>query len=143
MLWTDGSKSEIPNLKSPIQMSSRVVDAEQERRKRDLRLRIGRLRRRIDGRIRLAEREARRLVSWRAYVRSYPGYAVTAALGIGLAASAGLSTGRVSRWLGLRLLRRAADGAAGRFCEELRQIWADSAPQSAAAETTGADDDPA
>ena len=124
-------------------MSSRVVDAELERRKRDLRLRVGRLRRQIDGRIRLAEREARRLLSWRTYVRSYPGYAVTAALGFGLAVSAGLSRGRVSRWLGLSLLRRAADGAAGRFWQELRQVWADSAPQTDAAETTGADDDQA
>ena len=116
-------------------MSSRVVDAEQERRKRDLRLRIGRLRRRIDGAIRSAESEARRLVSWRTYVRRFPGYAVTAALGVGLAAYAGLSTGRLSRWLGLRLLRRAAEGAGGRFSEELRQIWADSDPRPAAAES--------
>ena len=122
-------------------MSSRVVDAELERRKRDLRLRVGRLRRQIDGRIRLAEREARRLLSWRTYVRSYPGYAVTAALGFGLAVSAGLSSGRVSRWLGLRLLRRAADGAADRFWQELRQVWADSTPQTDAAETSGADDE--
>lgn len=122
-------------------MSSRVVDAEQERRKRDLRLRIGRLRRRIDGGIRSAESEARRLVSWRTYVRRFPGYAVTAALGVGLAASAGLSTGQLSRWLGLRLLRRAAEGAGGRFSEELRQIWADSAPGSTPAESTGADDE--
>jgi len=122
-------------------MSSRVVDAERERRQRDLRLRIGRLRRRIDGRIRFAGREARRLVSWRTYVRSYPGYAVTAALGVGLAASAGLSTRRLWRWLGLRLLRRAADGAAGRFWQELKQVWADSAPRSGQAEGNGADDD--
>jgi hypothetical protein len=122
-------------------MSSRVVDAELERRKRDLRLRVGRLRRQIDGRIHSTEREARRLVSWRTYVRSYPGYAVTAALGAGLAASAGLSRGRVSRWLGLSLLRRGAEGAAARFWQELGQIWADSTPQTDAAETRGADDE--
>lgn len=124
-------------------MSPRVVDPQQERNKRDLRLRIGRLRRQIDGRIRGAQREARRLVSWRSYVRTYPGYAVTAALGIGLAVSAGLSAGRMSRWLGFRLLRRAAEGAAGRFWHELGQIWADSAPQSGADQTTGADHDQA
>ena len=122
-------------------MSSRVVDAERERRKRDLRLRIGRLRRRIDGRVHGTGREARRLVSWRAYVRSYPGYALTAALGLGLAASAGLSAGRLSRWLGLSLLRRAAQGAGGEFWQELRRIWAESAPGSTPAESTGADDE--
>jgi hypothetical protein len=122
-------------------MSSWVADAERECRQRDLRLRIGRLRRRIDGRIRSAGREARRLVSWRTYVRSYPGYAVTAALGVGLAASAGLSAGRLWRWLGLRLLRRAAAGAAGRFWQELRQVWAESTPRSGQTEGSGADDD--
>ena len=124
-------------------MPSRVVDVEQERRKRDLRLRIGRLRRRVDDRIRSTGRQARRLVSWRTYVRSHPGYAVTAALGVGLAASAGLSASRLSRWLGLRLLRRATEGAAGRFWQELGQIWADSVPKPGAAETTGTDDDQA
>lgn len=124
-------------------MPSRVVDSQQERCKRDLRLRIGRLRRQIDGRICGARREVGRLVSWRSYVRSYPGYAVTAALGIGLAVSAGLSAGRLSRWLGLRLLGRAAEGTAGRFWQELAQIWADSAPQPAPEEPTGADDDQA
>jgi hypothetical protein len=114
-------------LKPSILMSSRVVDLRQDRTKRDLRLRIGRLRRQIDGRIRTTERQARRLVSWRTYVRSYPGYAVTAAVGIGLAASAGLSARGMSRWLGLRLLRRAARGASRRFWQELKQIWADSA----------------
>jgi hypothetical protein len=122
-------------------MATKVVDPEQERRKRDLRLRIGRLRRQIDGRIHTLGREGRRLASWRTYVRHRPGCAVTAAFGIGLAASAGLSARRISRWLGLRLLRRAAAGAAGQIWQELKQIWADSAPQSGATEATGADDE--
>jgi hypothetical protein len=122
-------------------MSTRVVDADQERRTRDLRLRIGRLRRQIDGRVHAARDEARGLVSWRSYVRSYPGYAVAAALGLGLAVSAGLSARRLWRWIGLRLLRRATAGAAGRFFEELKQIWADSTPRPAAPEGTGAEDE--
>lgn len=122
-------------------MSSRIVDAELERRKRDLRLRIGRLRRRIDGRIRCTGRQARRLTSWRTYVKGYPAAAVTAAFGFGLAASAGLSTRRISRWLGLRLLRRAIDRAGRQLRQELRQIWADSTPSKNAAETSGADDE--
>jgi head-tail adaptor len=122
-------------------MSPRVLDDEPQRRQRELRLQIGRLRRRIDRRIRRTGREAERLVSWRTYVRSYPGYAVTAALGVGLAASAGLSSTRLWRWLGLRLLLRSAAGAAGRFWQELRQVWADSAPRSGQAQASGADDD--
>ena len=121
-------------------MASRTVDPKQERSKRELRLRIGRLRRRIEGRCRSCSREAERLLSWRTYVRGYPGYAVMAAVGAGLAASAGLSTRRLGRWLGLRLLRRAIDNAARRFWRELGQVWAESTPQSNAAETPGADD---
>lgn len=71
-------------------MSSPIAHAEQERTRRDLRLRIGRLRRRIDGRIHATRRKAQRLASWRTYVKRYPGSAVTAALGVGLALSAGL-----------------------------------------------------
>jgi hypothetical protein len=122
-------------------MTSKVVDLREDQRKRDLRLRIGRLRRQIDGRVRATERQARRLVSWRTYIRSYPGYALTAAVGIGLAASAGLSPRAMSRWLGLRLLRRGARGATRRFWQELKQIWAESAPGRAEAEATGAGDD--
>lgn len=122
-------------------MSSPVADAELKQGKRELHLRILRLRLRIDGRIRSVRRGTGRLVSWRTYVRRYPGYAVTAALGAGLVASAGLSPARLSRWLGHRLLRRAADGAGRHFWRELRQIWADSTPEPAATETSGTDDD--
>lgn len=121
-------------------VSCRVVDGELERSKRDLRSRIGRLRRRIDGRIRSARDEAGRLISWRTYVQSYPGYAVTAALGLGLAASAGFSPRCLSRWLALRLLRRATEKAVRRLWEDLKQVWADSTPKPATVETSGADD---
>jgi hypothetical protein len=113
-------------------MPARIVDAELDRRKRALRLQIGRLRRRIDGRVRSSTAGARRLVSWRTYVRSYPGPAVLAALGTGLALSAGLSTRRLSRWLGLRLVRRAADQAGRLLWRELKQVWNDSTPATTA-----------
>ena len=77
-------------------MVSRIVDTRQERTTRDLRLRIGRLRRRIDARIRAAENETRRLTSWRTYVKNYPVSAILGALGVGLALSAGLSARRLS-----------------------------------------------
>ena len=120
-------------------MVSRIVHAQQERTQRELRLRIGRLRRRIDGRIRATQREARRLASWRTYVQRCPGNAILAAVGVGLALSAGLSARRLSRWLGMRLIRRAADNALRQFWRELRQMWADSTPAGSASETSGAD----
>ena len=120
-------------------MPIRVVDAEREHRKRDLRLRIGRLRRRIDRRSHRAKHEARRLTSWRTYVKRYPSNAVTAALGVGLALSAGLSARRLSRWLGMRLIRRAIAGTMTQLKRELVQVWADSAPDDHRPEADGVD----
>ena len=98
--------------------------------RRETRLRIGRLRRRIDGRVRALAEEGVRLVSWRTWVEHYAGRAVLAALGAGLALAAGLR-GRargprqgldaVCRWLGKGLgqvweevCRRRTEAASGR-----------------------------
>ncbi|MBN2473369.1 MAG: hypothetical protein JXB62_02080 [Pirellulales bacterium] len=122
-------------------MGSRIVDVKQEETKRDLRLRIARLRRQINGRIRVAQNETRRLFSWRTYVRRFPGSSVTAALGVGLALAAGLSTRRLSRWVGMRMVRRAADHVTDRIWRELRQVWTDSTPDRGTMQTGGADDE--
>ncbi|MEE8452881.1 MAG: hypothetical protein V3R99_13230 [Thermoguttaceae bacterium] len=120
-------------------MPSRIVNAEQDERRREIRLRIGRLRRRIDRRVRTTQKEARRLVSWQTYVRSSPGNAILGALGVGLALSAGLSMRRLSGWLGLRMIRRAADRGSRLFWKEIADVWNDSTP--AKTEPTGAADD--
>jgi len=123
-------------------MSSRIVDPEIQRAKRELRRRIARSRRRIDGRLRAVGSGARRLTSWQAYVKAYPGSAITAALGTGLALSAGLSGRSILRRMGMRLAGRAADRAGRRCWEELEQIWADSAPDRHASDRSkGADDE--
>ena len=117
-----------------------TIDADQQREKRQLRLRIGRIRRRIDGRIRTLRRDGRRLASWRTYVQRYPGCAVMAALGFGITVSAGLRGGRWLRWLGTRLVRRAADQGIARLGEELKGIWAESEPQGSGPSKSGGDD---
>jgi hypothetical protein len=96
------------------------------RRKRELRLRIGRSRRRIDDRLRSTQNCAGQLVSWRTYVVRYPAWALAAALGAGLAASSGLRRGRISRWLGLALVRHAMGGFQQHAWAELRRFWSDS-----------------
>ena len=107
-----------------------IGHGDQELAKRQLRRRIGRSRRRIDGRVRVVVRRGRELLSWRAYVRRFPGYASVGAMGVGLALSSGLARRRLARWLGLKLLRRASNHF-GRFLwRELYQIWADSAPHA-------------
>jgi hypothetical protein len=97
-----------------------------------VRLEIGRLRRRIDRRIRRVGREGRRLVSWRTYVERYPGYSVLAAFGLGFLGAAGLRHLSWSRLVGLHLVRRALGGILGLVQGEWRKIWADSAPAGAA-----------
>ena len=120
-------------------MSKQIVDAELEQKKRRLRARMGRLRRRIDGRMRSSRTEARRLLSWKTYIRGYPGQAVMVAMGIGLALSAGLSARSLSRWFGLRIARQGLRKASRLFWQELGDIWAESKTASPAEQ--GGDDE--
>lgn len=120
-------------------MPSRTADLETDRQKRDLRLQIGRLRRRLDARARATQRHAARLASWKTYVRRYPGYAVLAALGLGMSASAGLSRGRWARLLGTRLVRRAASQAGERLWQEVQRLWTASAPDRHRRPSSGGD----
>jgi len=130
-------------------MPTRSVDPQQLQQNRALRLRIGRQRRRIDARLRNAGRQARRLASWRTYVRHYPGYALGAAMGLGMIASAGLRADRLWGWLGTRLLRGTTEQIGKQLWTELKQVRVRSAPQtepagksaaSCRAKNIGADD---
>ena len=112
-------------------MASQLVDPEQERIKRDIRLRIGRLRRRMGRHVRRSRRRAREVLWWRTYVKQLPGCAVAGALGVGLALSAGTTRRRLVRWLGWRLLRHTSKTFSGLFWNELRQIWAESRKEGA------------
>ncbi len=105
---------------------------ELQHRKRELRLKIGRLRRQIDRRARAARGESARLISWRTVVRHVPGSAMLAAFGVGLALAAGLSARSLGRWLGLRMVRHALGEGRRAMGAELRRLWADSAPRAEA-----------
>jgi hypothetical protein len=109
-------------------MPARLSHDELLRRKRELHLRIGRSRRRIDGRLRATKDDARKLLSWRTYVRRYPAWALLAALGAGMAASSALRPARVSRWLGGTLMQQAFGGIRREFLAELQKTWTDSTP---------------
>lgn len=114
-----------------------TAGVDNQRTKRELRLRIGRLRRRIDRRVRSVRHEGSRLASWRTYAKRYPGYALLAALGAGLTASAGLGRGGWQRFLGRQLVRRMVAKAVDLGWEELKDLWAESAPEKPAAKATG------
>jgi hypothetical protein len=91
-------------------------------------MRIARLRRRIDGRLHSTGRTAKSFFSWRTYVKAYPTYALLAGLGAGLVLSAGTSKRYLARWLGLRLVKRAAGTAGQAMKSELQRFWTDSTP---------------
>ena len=106
----------------------RAINDPMLQRKRALRLRIGRSRRAMDRRWLAAQNEARQLLSWRTYVVRYPAWSLAAALGVGLAVSAGLTPRRASRWIGLSLTRRALAGVRQALWTELRRVWNDANP---------------
>ena len=110
-------------------MSPKSAKPDPEKQKRELRLCIGRLRRRIDGHIQAAGRSGQELLSWRTYVKGIPGAAVIGALGAGLALSAGVSRRWLARWLGVFLIRRASKRFGRVLWKEAAQIWRDSAPE--------------
>jgi hypothetical protein len=106
--------------------------------KRQLRLRIGRMRRQIDRHIVAADRSGRKLLSWRTYAQRYPGYAALAAFGTGLALSVGLKRGRLQWWLGGQLVREVAGRIAGQIGEELRRWWGEAFCRSPKTDTANA-----
>ena len=97
-------------------------------RKRELHLRIGRSRRRIDRRLRATRDEARQLLTWRTYVARYPLWAMAAALGAGVTASSLFRPARITRWLGRSLLRQAFGGFQQQLWNEMSRIWTKSTP---------------
>jgi hypothetical protein len=98
------------------------------RRKRELHLRIGRSRRRIDGRLHATKARARQLLSWRGYVVRHPAWALAAALGAGMTASSVLRPGRLARWLGNAFVRQAFGGLQQQLWAIVRQTWTESSP---------------
>jgi hypothetical protein len=90
---------------------------------RQLRLRIGRLRRRVDRRLRAADDERRRLTSWRTYAVRYPGSAVAVAFGVGLALALGLSGRRWLRWIAMGTMQQGLRGVGKGVADELLKAW--------------------
>jgi len=111
--------------------------AESQHRKRELRLRIGRLRRQIDRRARAVRQEPKRLFSWRSVVRRLPGNAILAAFGLGLSLAAGLSARSLGRWLGVKMIRHSLRAGQRVLGAELQRIWADSTPPATASRERG------
>jgi AcrR family transcriptional regulator len=101
-----------------------------QRERRELRLKIGRLRRRIDARIRTTQTEGRKLASWQNYVARYPGTAILAAFGLGLSGATLFSSGRLLKGLGRGILQGSADRAIKLAWRELRRHWPSDGGQS-------------
>ncbi|MCE5268646.1 MAG: hypothetical protein LLG00_12250 [Planctomycetaceae bacterium] len=104
-------------------MSQRMSREELSERKRELHRRIGRSRRRIDSRLAATKTEAERLVSWRTYVARHPAWSIAAALGAGITASGVVRRGRLARWLGSAIVRRALAEFKRQIWKELQRTW--------------------
>ena len=87
-------------------MSQSIGSNDYIRTKRRLRMEIGRMRRRINNRLSSSRREARRLLSWRTYVKHYPAGSLAVAFAAGLAASLGFKGPQRLRSLSAYLVRR-------------------------------------
>ncbi len=110
-------------------MSHSTNPAEAIRVKRRLRMKIGRMRRRINGRLEGSRRETRRLFSWQTYVKRYPAGSLAAAFGVGMFVSAGLKGPRLLRSICGLLASRGAAAAAEGAKNELLRIWEESTPR--------------
>ena len=88
---------------------------------RDIRFRIGRLRRQIDRRMNASRREGRRLTSFRTYAATFPGSVFTTAFGAGIALALGLSGKRIFRVLGMYMMRRGMKGVGRGITKELEK----------------------
>lgn len=96
---------------------------------RDIRFRIGRLRRQIDRRMNTSRREGRRLTSLRTYAATFPGSVITTAFGAGMALALGVSGKRIFRVLGMFLMRRGMKGVGRGIKKEVEKevvrFWED------------------
>jgi len=100
-------------------------DLDQQRAKRQLRSRIGRLRRRIESRGRSFRAGGGRLLSWRTYAERYPGWFLLGALAVGFGASSGIRAGW-SRVVGMQMLRRLGLKSVDLGWAELERVWTEA-----------------
>ena len=91
--------------------------------RRELRLRIARLRRQVDRDLHAIRSQSRALASWRTYVERYPIPSVLASLGAGLMLSMGLRRGGLTRWIGKRLFQESFAAVTAGLARELRRLW--------------------
>lgn len=115
------------------------IHQQQEAEKRRLRAAIARSRRRIDRRLRGTNQAAGHLVSWKAYVRRWPGLALAAGLGLGWVVAAGLRPRFLVGLFGARLIREMSRQATNLFTRELKSFWSDAGPRGSGVETGSGD----
>lgn len=103
------------------------MPSDEQQTKRLLRQQIGRLRRRIDGRVRGVRQQGQELASWRTYIQQHPGLAVLAALGLGVAAAYGVKRGGWGESPAVRRAERLLRPLFKRVWREGKRWWTGSA----------------
>jgi hypothetical protein len=132
--------------------SKRLVDADLQQEKRELRAQSARLRRQFNTHVNGMIREQARLRSWRTWVRRFPLPALATAFGVGLAASVGITRTRaaernlwqslLSRWAVPRLMQWATSAITGGLLSEILRTWTGSAASAESASDASAPSDP-
>jgi hypothetical protein len=97
--------------------------------RRELRVKIGRARRRIDVRLRATATEGRKLMSWQTYVARYPGSSLLAAFGLGVTGATADSRSFIGRLAAL-LWKGAADRAVKLAFRALERWWKSAGEKS-------------
>ncbi len=101
-----------------------------QQEKREIRLKIGRTRRRIDARLRATAVEGRKLATWRTYVRRYPAAAVLGAFGLGMSGASLFRPQKMLKNAGSSILRASADRVIGLVWQELKRYWQSAGDKS-------------
>jgi hypothetical protein len=104
-------------------LSEKIVSHDDRQEKREIRLKIGRMRRRLDARARKTMAEGRKLVSWRTYAVRHPAAAVATAFGLGLSGAAAWYSNAFLKKLGSALVRGSYDRAIRLVGRELLRRW--------------------
>jgi hypothetical protein len=104
-------------------LSDKTMPHDDRQEKREIRLKIGRMRRRLDARAQKAIAEGRTLVSWRTYAGRHPAAAIATAFGLGLSGAAVFSSNVFLKKLGAALLRGSYDRALRLIGQELLRRW--------------------
>lgn len=114
------------------------VPLDEQQTKRLLRQQIGRLRRRIDSRVRGVRQQGQQIASWRSCLLRRPGLTMLAVVGLGLAAAYGVTQRQWANHPAVERAKQLLRPTLERLWREAKQRWTGTTtPESAASDEGG------